>query len=77
MPDDTRRKIEDIVAGNVFKGQGYTCEAVPNFLCRRFATSTTVNEDFDGRAIVKEEQAGLTLNGCASPWTTPVGVKAL
>ena len=64
MPDDTRRKIEDIVAGNVTEGQGDTCEAVRNFLCRRFATSTTVKEDFEGRTIIKKEQAKLIDTYC-------------
>ena len=73
MPDDTRRKIEDIVAGNVTEGQGDTCEAVRNFLCRRFATSGMAKENLEGRTVVKEDQAEHTLKGSISLWTTPVG----
>ena len=57
LPDDTRRKIENIVAGNVIERKDDHCTAIRNILCRRFATSTTVKEDFEGKSIIKKEQA--------------------
>jgi hypothetical protein len=56
LPDDTRLKIENIVAGNVVKGETDHCSAIRNFLCGSFATSTTVKEDFDGNAVLKKKQ---------------------
>jgi len=61
MPDDTRRKIENIVAVVVIEGEKDNCSAIRNHLCRRFATSTTVKEDFEGKSIIKEEQAKCTV----------------
>ena len=57
LPDDTRRKIENITAGVVIEGQQDYCTAIRNLLCRRFATSTTVKENFEGNAVIKKEQA--------------------
>ena len=59
IPDDTRRKIENIVEGDVIEGQPDNCAAIRNFLCRRFTTSRTVKTDFEGKSIIKEEQAFL------------------
>ena len=57
LPDDTRNKIENITAGIIIEGQPDTCTTTRNFLCRSFATSTTVKTDFEGKAIIKKEQA--------------------
>jgi len=57
LPHDTRRKIEDIVAGVVIEGAADHCTAIRNSLCRRFETSTTVKDNFEGKSIIKEEQA--------------------
>jgi hypothetical protein len=59
IPDDTRKKIENIVSGVIIEGQADTCTTIRNLLCRRFATSTTVKDDFESRTIIKEEQARL------------------
>lgn len=59
IQDDTRKKIENIVSGIIIEGEVDTCTAIRNLLCSRFATSTTVKNDFESRAIVKEEQARL------------------
>ncbi|MDQ6608572.1 MAG: hypothetical protein M3Y85_01995 [Bacteroidota bacterium] len=57
LGDDTQRKIKNITSGVVLTGEQDTCTTVRNFLCTSFATSTTVKEDFEGKAIIKEEQA--------------------
>jgi hypothetical protein len=57
LPDDTRRKIENIISGTVIKGASDHCTAIRNLLCRCFATSTTVKKNFESKAIIKEKQA--------------------
>ena len=57
LPDDTRHKIENITSGAVIEGAPDHCRAIRNSLCRSFTTSTTVKKDFEGNAIIKEEQA--------------------
>jgi hypothetical protein len=57
LPDDTRNKIENITAGIIIEGQPDNCTTIRNFLCTSFATSTTVKTDFEGKAIIKKEQA--------------------
>jgi len=59
LPDEIKRKLEDIIQGNVVEESTDTCAAVRNFLCRRFATSRTVKKDFEGKQRIKEEQAQL------------------
>jgi hypothetical protein len=61
LPDDTRRKIENITAGVVIEGSQDHCTAIRNFLCSRFATSTTVKTDFESKAVIKEEQGILLI----------------
>lgn len=56
LPDDTRRKIKNIVAGAVIEGEQDPCTAIRNLLCSRFATSTTVKTDFESKSVIKEEQ---------------------
>ncbi len=57
LSNDTRSKIKDITAGNVIEGGADTCTAVRNYLCTSFPTSTTVKTDFEGKLLVKKEQA--------------------
>jgi hypothetical protein len=64
LPHDTRRKIENIVAGGLIEGEADHCTAIRNRLCSRFATSTTVKKDFEGKSIVKKEQALFIENYC-------------
>ncbi|HZH63974.1 MAG TPA: hypothetical protein VEY10_03715 [Flavisolibacter sp.] len=56
LSDDTQSKIKNITSGTVLTGQPDTCAAIRNLLCTSFATSTTVKDDFEGKAILKEEQ---------------------
>jgi len=56
LPDDTRRKIENITAGIIIEGAQDTCTAIRNLLCSSFPTSTTVKKDFESKAIIKKEQ---------------------
>lgn len=55
--DDTRLKIENITQGIIIQGQQDNCTAIRNLLCAGFPTSTTVKTDFEGKAIIKKEQA--------------------
>ncbi len=57
LPHATQHKIENIVSGIIIEGQADHCTAIRNSLCRRFATSTTVKENFQGKSIIKKEQA--------------------
>ncbi len=59
LSDDTRKKIKNITAGNVIEGSQNTCTAIRNYLCTRFPTSTTVKTDFEGKLLIKKEQADL------------------
>jgi hypothetical protein len=59
LPDDTRSKIKNITAGIIVEGCQDNCTTIRNLLCASFATSTTVKKDFEGKAVIKEKQAGL------------------
>ncbi|HMJ47157.1 MAG TPA: hypothetical protein VK498_07485 [Ferruginibacter sp.] len=59
LPDDTRNKIENITKGIIIEGILDNCTSVRNLLCTSFATSTTVKTDFEGKSIIKKEQAQL------------------
>ncbi len=59
LSNDTRSKIKNITAGNVIEGSADTCSAIRNYLCTGFPTSTTVKTDFEGKLLVKKEQATL------------------
>ncbi|NCI49481.1 hypothetical protein GWC95_06070 [Sediminibacterium roseum] len=59
LPDDTRKRIENITAGTVIEGPSDTCTTIRNLLSASFATSTTVKIDFEGKSVIKEEQAQL------------------
>lgn len=64
LPNDTRCKIENIVAGAFIEGQQDSCTAIRSFLCSRFATSSTVKTDFEGKSVIKEEQGKLLIGYC-------------
>lgn len=64
LSNDTRRKIADIVSGVIIEGAPDNCTTIRNYLCSRFATSTTVKEDFEGKSIIKEEQERLLIDYC-------------
>ncbi len=59
LSNDTRSKIKNITAGNVIEGGTDTCTAIRNYLCTGFPTSTTVKTGFEGKLLVKKEQAAL------------------
>ncbi|HEX7905041.1 MAG TPA: hypothetical protein VF487_14285 [Chitinophagaceae bacterium] len=64
LADDTRRKIENITKGIVIKGVLDNCTSIRNLLCGRFQTSTTVKTNFEGKSVIKKEQAGLIQTYC-------------
>lgn len=57
LPDDTRQKIENIIAGNAIQGQQDHCTAIRNFLRTGFAASRALKKDFESKQRVKEKQA--------------------
>src|ERR1700722_1310958 len=57
--DDTRKRLENIIGGIVLEGEEDNCTAARNLLCKSFRTSTTVKKDFEGKTIIKKEQAEL------------------
>ncbi|MCW3117949.1 MAG: hypothetical protein JWM28_2031 [Chitinophagaceae bacterium] len=59
LPDDTRKRIENITAGIIIEGIPDTCTTIRNLLSAGFATSTTVKVDFESKSVIKEEQAQL------------------
>lgn len=65
LPDDTRSKLENIVAGVVIEGSEDNCTAIRNTLCSRFATSNVVKANFESNAIIKKEQACLIEEYCS------------
>jgi hypothetical protein len=59
LPDDTRKRIENITAGIIIEGIPDTCTTIRNLLSASFATSTTVKIDFESKSVIKKEQAQL------------------
>lgn len=59
LSNDTRSKIKNITAGNVIERSKDSCTKIRNYLCKSFQTSTTVKTDFEGKLIIKKEQARL------------------
>ena len=57
LSNDTRSKIKNITAGNVIEGGTDTCTEIRNYLCTGFPTSTTVKTNFEGKLLIKKEQA--------------------
>jgi hypothetical protein len=64
LPDDTRRKIENITQGILVEGIDDNCTSFRNLLSSRYPTSTTVKTNFEGQAIIKEKQAGVIEEYC-------------
>ncbi len=54
---DAQQRIEDIIAGNVIKGQHDHCTTIRNLLCTSFRASRELKKDFEGKRRIKEEQA--------------------
>ena len=59
LPDDTRKRIENITTGAIIEGIPDTCTTIRNLLSASFATSTTVKTDFEGKSVIKKEQVQL------------------
>ena len=59
LPNDTRKRIKNITAGIIIEGIPDTCTTIRNLLSASFATSTTVKTDFEGKSVIKKEQAQL------------------
>lgn len=59
LPDDTRKRIENITTGIIIKGVSDTCTTIRNLLSAGFATSRTVKVDFESKSVIKKEQAQL------------------
>jgi hypothetical protein len=61
LPDDTRRKIKNIIDGVLVEGQSDNCTTIRNYLCQRFETSREVKKNFEGNSIIKKEQARILI----------------
>ncbi len=64
LPNDTRKRIENITAGIIIEGFSDTCTTIRNLLSASFATSKSVKTDFESKSVVKKEQAKLLENYC-------------
>ncbi len=53
LPDDTRKRIENITTGVIIEVIPDTCTTIRNLLSASFATSTTVKTDFEGKSVIK------------------------
>ena len=72
LRDDTRKRLENIVKGNVLEGADNNCATARNLLCASFRTSTTVKKDFEGQSRVKKEQAEFLKHHCSlRKWWVP------
>src|SRR5690348_5752513 len=56
ISDATRAKLQNIIRGNGFQGPEDSCSKVRNILVESFGTNSTVKEEFESRAIIKEKQ---------------------
>ncbi len=56
FPNDTRKRLENIINGIVLQGQKDNLTAARNFLCSGYSTSTKVEKDFDRQSTIKKEQ---------------------
>ncbi|HEX4372754.1 MAG TPA: hypothetical protein VHZ50_05545 [Puia sp.] len=54
--NDTRKKLADIIHGNVIEGQNGTLSAACNNLRGSFTTNTKIKKDFDYQSTIKEKQ---------------------
>lgn len=59
LTNEIRRKLESIIQGDVIEESEDTCATIRNFLCKRFATDTTVKKDFESKQYIKKEQGKL------------------
>jgi len=57
ISDEIQQKLQNIVRGDVLKGQEDHCTTIRNLLCESFGSNPTIKKEFESRSIVKEEQA--------------------
>ena len=57
ISNEIRKKLQNIVRGDVLEGQEDHCTAIRNLLCQSFGSDPTVKKEFESRSIVKEAQA--------------------
>jgi hypothetical protein len=76
LSNDTRSKIKNITAGNVIEGSTDYCTAIRNYLCTSFPASTAVKKDFEGKLLIKKEQAKFLESYCKENglWLTTLPV---
>lgn len=58
IPNEIRKKLQNIINGTCFKGATDHCATVRNLLIESFGTGSTIKAEFESKAIVKEKQAG-------------------
>ena len=56
IPDDIRKKLQNIIRGELQEGSTDSCTTIRNLLCQSFGANPTVKSEFESRAIIKEEQ---------------------
>jgi hypothetical protein len=56
ISDEIREQLQNIIRGELQKGQVDPCTAVRNILCESFGTGSTVKSEFESKAIIKEKQ---------------------
>jgi hypothetical protein len=57
ISNEIRKKLQNIVRGDVIEGQEDHCTSIRNLLCQSFGSDPTVKKEFESRSIIKEEQA--------------------
>jgi Serine/Threonine/Tyrosine Kinase found in polyvalent proteins len=58
IADEAREQLQNIIGGELQKGQVDPCTAARNILCESFGTGPTVKSEFESKAIIKEKQVG-------------------
>jgi hypothetical protein len=58
ISDEIRQKLQNIVRGELYKGQSDACTTIRDLLCKSFGASPTVKSEFESRTVIKEKQVG-------------------
>lgn len=56
VSNEIRKKLQNIIRGDVLEGQEDHCTAIRNLLSQSFGSDPTVKREFESRSILKEEQ---------------------
>jgi hypothetical protein len=56
LNNDSGKRLENIIRGNVIEGQSDTLTTTRNYLCQGFATNTRIEKNFDHQSAIKEKQ---------------------